>query len=151
MGRPTGVTVISVLWFVLGGLCAMVGVLMFVGGGFMAAMLKGQQGGSGAAGLFAAFGSALGFVFLAFAALYIVVAWGLISLKGWARIVGIVLTAIGALLELPALFGSLSHFNPGSLVWTAGWIAVDIAIIVYLLKPEVKSAFEGGRTMMATA
>ena len=151
MGRPTGVTVISVLWFVLGGLCALGGVLMIVGGGFMAAMLNGQQGGSGAAGLFATLGAALGFVFLAFAALYLVVAWGLMSLKSWARIVGIVLSAIGVLLQLPGLFASLSHFNPGSLVWTAAWIAVDIAIIVYLLKPEVKAAFEGRRTMMATA
>jgi len=143
--------VISVFWFICGGICALGGLLMFVAGGFMATMLKGQSSGAGMAGMFAAFGAVLGVIFLAFAALYIVVAWVLLNLKSWARIVGIILSAIGALLQLPGLFGSLSHFNLSSLVWTAIWVTVDIAIIVYLLKPEVKSAFEGGRAMMATA
>src|SRR6476646_5765533 len=50
MVRPGGVTAISILWFVLGGLCACFGILAMVGGGFIATMLN-QQGQAGSSGL----------------------------------------------------------------------------------------------------
>lgn len=145
MVRPGGVTAISIFWFVLGGFCALGGLLAIVGGGFIATMLsqQGQAGSSGLSGILASLGAVLGVVFFVFAAGYIVVAAGLWKLKEWARIVGVVLTCIAVLLQLPGLFGTLTHFNPGRLLWSALWIAVDAFIIFYLLKPEVKAAFQG--------
>lgn len=153
MGRPGGVTAISILWFVLGGLCAMGGILVMVGGGFIATMLnqQGQAGSSGLAGILAGLGAALGVLFLLFGACYIVMALGLWKLKEWARIVGVVLTGIAVLLQLPGLFTTLTHFSPGRLLWSVLWIAIDCLIIVYLLKPEVKAAFQTPQVRAASA
>jgi uncharacterized membrane protein (DUF2068 family) len=153
MVRPGGVTAISILWFVLGGLCACFGILAMVGGGFIATMLnqQGQAGSSGLAGILAGLGAALGVLFLLFAACYVVMALGLWKLKEWARIVGVVLTAIAVLLQLPGLFSTLTHFSPGRLLWSVLWIAIDCLIIVYLLKPEVKAAFQVPQIRAASA
>ena len=153
MGRPTGVTAISIFWFVLGGICACVGILAMVAGGFIATMLnqQGQAGSSGLAGILAGFGAFLGVLCLLFAACYIVIALSLWKLKEWARIVGIVLTAIAVLLQIPGLFSALTHFSPGRLLWSVLWIAVDCLIIVYLVKPEVKAAFQAPQIRAASA
>ena len=153
MGRPGGVTAISIFWFVLGGLCAIGGIFAMVGGGFIATMLnqQGQAGSSGMAGILAGLGAALGVLFLLFAACYVVMAIGLWKLKEWARIVGVVLTGIAVLLQLPGLFAALTHFSLGRLLWTALWIAIDCLIIVYLLKPEVKAAFQAPQVRAASA
>jgi hypothetical protein len=68
--------------------------------------------------------------------------FGMWKLKGWARIVSIVLFAISGVMQLLALLGTLAHFNVFAFVWTVFWIAVDAFVIMYLLKPEVKAAFQ---------
>jgi hypothetical protein len=45
-------------------------------------------------------------------------------------------------MQLLALLGTLAHFNVFAFVWTVFWIAVDAFVIMYLLKPEVKAAFQ---------
>jgi hypothetical protein len=61
------------------------------------------------------------------------------------------LTAISAVLNLPGLFASLTHFNLGALIWTLFWLAIDVWIIMYLLKPHVKAAFQGGQARAVSA
>lgn len=142
MNRPTGVTIIAILYMIGAALCVVAGILMFVGGGFMATMMSQQtQGGAGAASFLAGLGAALGVVVLIFGAIDAVVGWGLWSLKQWGRIMAIVLSALGALLQLPGLLRALTHFHIFAVVWVGFWLAVHILIIVYLLKPEVKAAF----------
>jgi hypothetical protein len=70
------------------------------------------------------------------------VGFGLWKLKGWARIISIVLFGISAALNLLGMLGTLAHFNVFALMWGAFWIAVDAFVIWYLLKPEVKAAFQ---------
>jgi len=129
------------------------GIFVMVGGGFIATMLnqQGQAGSSGLAGILGGLGAALGILFLLFAACYIVIALSLWKLKEWARIVGMVLTGIAVLLQLPGLFSAFAHFSAGRLLWSVLWIAIDCLIIVYLLKPEVKAAFQAPQTRAASA
>lgn len=142
MNRPTGVTVIAILYMIGAAFCVVLGVLMFVGGGFMATMMNQQaSGGSGVAGILAGLGAALGVVVLVFGAIDAVVGWGLWSLKEWGRIMAIILSALGALLQLPGLLRALTHFHIFGIVWVGFWLAIHILIIVYLLKPETKAAF----------
>jgi hypothetical protein len=70
------------------------------------------------------------------------VGFGLWKLKTWARIVSIVLFGISAALQLLGLLGTLAHFNVFALVWSVFWVAIDAFVIWYLLKPEVKAAFQ---------
>jgi len=143
MGRPTGVTILAILNFIGAAFCLLVGIAMILGGGFIATMLSQQgQSSAGAAGILAGLGAAAGVFIIIIGGVSAVVGFGMWKLKGWARIVSIVLAAIGAALQLLGLLGSLAHFNLFAFVWSVFWIAIDALIIWYLLKPEVKAAFQ---------
>jgi hypothetical protein len=114
-----------------------------LGGGFIATMLSQQgQGSAGAAGILAGLGAAAGVFIIIVGGVSALVGFGLWKLKGWARIVSIILYAISGAFQLLGILGSLAHFNLFALVWGAFWVAVDAFVIWYLLKPEVKAAFQ---------
>ncbi len=147
MERPTGVTVLAVLQFIGAAFCVLAGLAFFFGGTFIGALAGsaagGGQGGATGAGLGMLIGAVGGVMFLIFAALYGVVGWGMWTLKNWARIVSLVLAAIGAVVQIPGVFVSLLHFRIGSMLWSIIWIGVNGLIIWYLLQPQVKLAFDG--------
>lgn len=153
MGRPTGVTVIAILCFLGAAFCILGGLGLILGGGFIATMIH-QQGGQGsgpAAGMLAGLGAVMGFGFLVGAAIDIVLGIGLWKLKGWARITTIVLTGIGAAFQVLGLLMSLSHFAVGNFLFTVIILAIQALIIWYLLKPEVKAAFQAPQVRAASA
>ena len=144
MGRPTGITVLAVLYFVGAAFCVLGGIGMLAGGGMMAGILKQNPGSdAGVAGILMGLGAVFGVIILTFGALYVLLGWGLLKLKDWARIITIVLLALGIASSLFGLVTTLAHFSIFSLVWTVFWIAVYGLIIWYLVKPEVKAAFQG--------
>jgi hypothetical protein len=143
MGRPVGVTILAVLNFIGAALCLLGGIGMILGGGFIATMLSQQgQGSAGAAGVLAGLGAAAGVFIIIIGGVSALLGFGLWKLKGWARIVSIVLYGISGALQLLGLLGTLAHFNVLALVWSVFWVAVDAFVIWYLLKPEVKAAFQ---------
>jgi hypothetical protein len=142
MGRPVGVTILAILNFIGAAFCLLGGIGMILGGGFIATMLSQQgQGSAGAAGILAGLGAAAGVCIIIVGGVSALVGFGLWKLKGWARIVSIILYAISGAFQLLGILGSLAHFNLFALVWGAFWVAVDAFVIWYLLKPEVKAAF----------
>lgn len=143
MGRPVGVTILAVLYFLGAVFCLLGGIGMMMGGGIMATLLNQQgQSSGGAAGLMAGLGAAFGVVILIFAALDALLGWGLWKLKNWARIITIVLMVISIGLQLLGLVGILAHFNLFSLILTVVFVAIYAWIVWYLLQPNVKAAFQ---------
>ncbi|MGH9634925.1 MAG: hypothetical protein ACRD72_08840 [Candidatus Angelobacter sp.] len=143
MSRPVGVTILAILNFIGAAICLLGGIGMILGGGFIATMLSQQgQGSAGAAGVLAGLGAAAGIFIIIMGGVSALLGFGMWKLKGWARIVSIVLFAISGVMQLLALLGTLAHFNVFAFVWTVFWIAVDAFVIMYLLKPEVKAAFQ---------
>jgi hypothetical protein len=143
MGRPVGVTILAILNFIGAAFCLLGGIGMILGGGFIATMLSQQgQGSAGAAGVLAGLGAAAGVFIIIIGGVSALVGFGLWKLKGWARIVSIVLFAISGAFQLLGILASLAHFNAFALIWGAFWVAVDAFVIWYLLKPEVKAAFQ---------
>jgi hypothetical protein len=143
MGRPVGVTILAILDFIGAAFCLLGGIGMILGGGFIATMLSQQgQGSAGAAGILAGLGAAAGIFIIIMGGVSALLGFGLWKLKGWARIVSIVLFAISGAMQLLGLLGTLAHFNVFAFVWTVFWIAVDAFVIWYLLKPEVKATFQ---------
>jgi len=149
MGRPTGVTVIAVFDFIGAGFCVLAGLGMMLGGGFIATMLNQQQGAS--AGVLAAIGAAAGVFFLFLAAVAILLGWGLLKLKEWARIVTIVLAAVGVLFGVMGLFAILGHFAAIGIFIALCRLAINGVILWYLLQPHVKAAFQGAQARAAGA
>ena len=153
MGRPTGVTVLAILNFIGAAFCLLGGLGMMLGGGFMATIMSQQrgQGNAEAAGILAGLGAVAGVFIIIVGGLCALVGFGLWKLKGWARIVSIVLTAISGAFQLLGLLGSFAHFNLFAVLWSVFWIAIDALIIWYLLKPEVKAAFQAPQARAASA
>lgn len=153
MGRPVGVTVLAILNFIGAAFCLLAGIGMILGGGFIATLInqQGGQGSAGAAGILGGLGAAAGVFIIIIGGVGALVGFGLLKLKEWARIVSIVFAGIGAAMQLLGLLGSLAHFNLFAVVWGLFWLAIDALIIWYLLKPEVKAAFQAPQARAASA
>lgn len=127
--RPFGITILAILLLFGGiiGLCLPTFLLM----------------GSGLFGLAGVIGSAVGLVGIIAALLMligpilqIVVALGALNLRGWAWWLGIVATGL-------SLVGAAIHILNGMPVWpTLASVALPIIILVYLLTPRVRDAFQ---------
>jgi hypothetical protein len=138
MERPTGVTILAVLGYIGAGLLVFAALGTFTMGG----VLLSRMGGGGAMGMLGGAAVAfVGVVFLIIAVLYVVLATGLLKLQNWARILTIVFVGLGLLFQALGLLGALFHFHPFIFIWRAIFAAIDVWILVYLLKPHVKQAF----------
>jgi hypothetical protein len=137
MERPTGVTILAVLAFIGAGLLVFAALgAMLMGGVMLSRMGAGPIGVLGGVGVAVA-----AVIFLVIAVLYVVVGVGLFKVQNWARILTIVLVGLGALAQALGVLGALIHLHPFLVIWRAIFVAIDVWIIVYLLKPNVKQAF----------
>ncbi len=129
---PTGVKVISVLYYIGAALSVLLGLFLFGGAGMINSIstkipLLGVLG----AGLFVVGG----IILILLGVLYFFIARGLWNLKSWARTIAIILAALGAL-------GALGSILSGHVVSNIISLAISIAIGAYLLfSEEVKQAF----------
>ena len=94
---PTGVKVVSVLFYIGAALGVLGSIMLFVGGSFVAGLLPGF--GSLAGGLFIG----MGIIMLAISVLDIFVGRGLWKGQRWAWITAIVLLVLGFVLSLISL------------------------------------------------
>lgn len=140
--RPTGVTVIAILCFLVGAssLLSAFRVLSID----IPAELEPLSGWILGVGLFA----------LVFAALYIAIGWGLWELRDWARMAAITLSVLGLIfclmggiyliggIEIPYL-GPIRLLGPGLALIV---LAVIYGLVIwYLFQPDVESAFVEGK------
>jgi len=135
---------------VLGALVLIVGGSL--AGGALGSMMGGSQSTSGtgaaggvAVGLF--LGAVGGVIMLILAAAHGVLAWGMLKLKEWARIVSIVLAVLGLVLAVPALLSGVMRGSPVALVFTLIRVAIAGWILWYLVQPYVKASFRGGTAL----
>lgn len=137
MERPIGVTILAVIGFFFGGCFVLGAVGMMLGGAVLANMTRG-----GGFGVLAGVGGAvIGIILLGLAALYIIDAIGLLKVKNWARILTIILVGLSLLRAAFVLLGSLAHLNVITMFVGACFAAIDVLILVYLFKADVKQAF----------
>ncbi len=140
MGRPTGGTVLAVLNFLGAGLCVLGGLAFTVGmgiGGAAAASTKGAGVGAFLVGL----GDVGGVLLLVCAAIGVVVGIGLWKLRGWARMVTIVLTILSLVLAVPGLFMSIFSLKVLQLIFQLIGAGIYVLIVGYMFRPHVKQAF----------
>lgn len=132
--RPIGVTAIAILSWLRASLYAL-GGLMLIGVGHLSARLMSTiASDSFLESLLSRVGRALGIGALLIALVYIVVGFGLWQLKNWARALTLALVGIWLLF---GLLGLLRHPTP----WHMVRVLVDVAILVYLMLPDVKRLF----------
>jgi uncharacterized membrane protein (DUF2068 family) len=141
MQRPTGVTILAILAFIGAGMLVLAGFVLFAGGALVSRFANIPQ-----AGMIAGFaGAVLAAICLGFALLEFVIGLGLWKLQNWARILTIVLiclallsSALGILMGLTHMFGIFFFMLFFRRIVVA---AIQVWILIYLLKPHVKQAF----------
>jgi len=133
--RPAGITVLVVLFFLLGGLSLLWSGLIFGIGG-----LGSLFGGLFGAEQIAAYSESTawsGFLGLITAVVQIVVAFGLLGMKRWAWLLALVGVA------LTILQGVVGIYNGGAFAFMCGSIGlvVPVLILIYLLRPGIRGSF----------
>jgi uncharacterized membrane protein (DUF2068 family) len=78
---------------------------------------------------------------LVFGVLFLVIGIGLIGMKGWARVVAMVLSAIFAVFGLLHMLPLMAHFEMFRLGFTLIRVALNILVVWYLNQATVKQAF----------
>jgi len=129
--RPLGVTLIAV-WFWLGGaLGILLGLGIAVAGGLAGRAMHALSPGAALPSFLAGLGAFLGAAIAGLSVLTLIAGLGVFLMKGWGRILAIVLAALSLLFSIRGLFHPLSLIRP----------IIDIAIIGYLMLPEVQAKF----------
>lgn len=138
MARPTGITILSVLSFLLGVLMILAACgMFFVGARGMAAASDGRAMG----GTVAALGAFGGGTLLILAVICVANGVGLWKLVAWGRLLTIVLVAIGVIFGLLGLFRAFVPPDRWLILVQLVWLAIDVWILAYMFKPQVKQAF----------
>ena len=158
MRRPLGVTIIAIL-------TAIVGVASFIAGvslvilGISLSMSDSQMStesnplGSVFGPIFGLLSAGIGSVWLEIGIGYVIMSYGLFKSKGWAWTITIILSIISIAISI--IFGitggvlSLSNVNTmdgsnsllSGIIVTIIGIAIDVVIIYYLCRPNVKAFF----------
>lgn len=135
--RPTGVTILAVLYYIGAAVLVVLSIAAFIGGAFLGAFLgEMMASGGGGAAMGAVLGMMFGVVFLLLAALTGAAGWGMWTGKGWAWILALGLNGLSAASSLM----SLIQGDWSSIIG----LAIAGFIIWYLMQPGVKAWF--GRT-----
>src|SRR5579863_8598384 len=128
--RPTGVTILAILYLLFGVVALLLGALLAAAGG---SGVLNSVGYGGLSGIVSVIGGGVAIA----GVLGILVGWGMWSGKGWARLVALVLSVIG-------LIGGLGSLAIGSFSGIVSLI-IDALVIWYLFRPHVKAYFGGGQ------
>lgn len=135
--RPAGITILAILIFCGAALCAIVGIVSFAGGAFIANHLQNP-----ALERFALSGGAfLGVYALCFAGVYGITGFGLWTLRGWGRIMGIILDILWLVVFGLGLAQLFPAANPWVLAEYIIYLLISAAVLWYFFRPNVKQAF----------
>lgn len=134
--RPAGITFIVILFFILGPLSLLWSGLSFGVGGL--GTLFGNLFGAENVTTIGVSTAWSGFLGIISAATQIVVAFGLLGMKRWAWILA--LFGVG----LTVVQGIVGIINGGIFAFMCGSIGLifPVLILIYLLRPSIRSAFE---------
>ena len=140
MKRPTGITIIAIVYIVLAILSLLWSGLVFGMGG-LSSLFGGLVGAESVAAFGVSSGWA-GFLGIITAVVQFIVAIGLLSMKKWAWILALI--GVG----LPVVQGVVSLFAGGPFGFMCGGLAliIPVIILIYLLRPTIRGAFGVGTT-----
>jgi len=127
VARPFGITLLAVLHVLEAVIFLLVGAALIALGAFM------RRGFFGAPRFLHGIASLIGVIVMIIGLLYLGLAWGLWTAKGWAWIVSLVLAVLGVIVSLV----SLVRGRIGTLVV----LLLDAIILYYLLTPHVRTFF----------
>ena len=142
MNRPTGVTILAILYFIGTCFLALLGVGSLVGMSFLGQMSSQHpEVGSGGAAFLAGAGVLLAVLFFGLAVVCAFLGYGMLTLKNWARVLAFVFAIIGAVFGAMGLVWAILHFSAVGIVMSGGRLGINVLIAWYLNQPHVKASF----------
>jgi uncharacterized membrane protein (DUF2068 family) len=132
--RPWGVTAIAILTWIRGALYALAGLAILGIGHLSARMMAPVTGEASLQNVVVGLGKVLGIGALLVAVAYVVVGVGLWGLNRWARVLPLFFVGLAFLL---GMIGLVRHPT----AWQLVRMLVEVAILVYLMLPNVKCLF----------
>jgi hypothetical protein len=132
MQRPSGVTLIATLFFLVAAYLCAIGALMLTRPG-MVSMSLGDP-------LLHGLELAGPYMFLVVGAVGAIIGWGLLRLNYWARWAAIVAAIAGVVLLVPSVSAVAVDFR-WFLLWAGLGIMVRVAVVWYLLQEPARAAF----------
>lgn len=134
MRRPSGVTLISLLDFLVALGISVLGILLFV-------VINPSSPGIFPKWFIAGAGSTVAFFCFLFAGLVAILGWALWRLKNWARITQIICNAFDLMLTGTSSIAVLSRFKLAGLFLILVRIGIDTMILWYLNQSHVVIAY----------
>jgi hypothetical protein len=134
--RPLGVTLIAVYHWLRACLLGLLALLLMFAGGLASRFLSSMEDNPRIGAILGGLGIVFGACILLLAGLFVVLGIGIWRMRNWARLATIVVSAMAL---LPAVF-VLLHPRPFGLIRAA----INVAIVVYLLRTEVAQSFGPG-------
>ena len=131
--RPLGVTLIAVWFWLRSAIGILLGLGIALAGGLAGRAMNALSASTGASHFLVGLGAFFGIAVAGVSVLTAIAGLGVFLMKGWGRILAIALAALSLLFSIR----SLLHPHPFGLMRPV----VDIAIIVYLMVPDVQSKF----------
>ena len=131
--RPLGVTLIAIWFWLRSALGILLGLGIALAGGLAGRAMHALSAGTALPGFLAGLGAFLGIAVAGLSILTAIAGLGVWLMKGWGRILAIALAALSLLFSFRVIF----HPHPLSLTKPV----VDVAIIGYLMVPEVQAKF----------
>ena len=132
--RPVGVTAIAIVFFLSGAYLAGLGAAMLITPGAVSMAL-------GAPLLFD-LTLAGPYMFLLFAMVGALIGWGLLRLNNFARRAAAIVAALGVVMLVPSVSGSVITLSMPGLIWGGLGVIVRVTIAWYLWQRPVVDAFE---------
>jgi hypothetical protein len=136
MKRPTGITVIAILYVLLAILSLLWSGLVFGIGG-LGTLVGGLFGAENLASS-ATVSAWAGFLGIIAAIVQFAIAIGLLSMKKWAWILALIGVAVTVIQGIVGIFGG----GPFAFMCGILGLLVPAGILVYLLRPSIREAFE---------
>jgi hypothetical protein len=139
MQRPTGVVLIAALYILGGAFSVLAGLAaFFIGGAFL---MRATTLGLPVSGIAGGMGTILGVILIVIGALALIIAIGLIGMKGWARVIAMVLSSIVVVFGVLHIFVLMIHFMMFRVFFMLVRVVINGLILWYLNQPGVKQAF----------
>lgn len=135
MKRPTGITIIAILYIVLAVLSLLWSGLVFGVGG-LTSLFGGLFGAENVAALGTSSGWS-GFLGIITALVQFAVAIGLLSLQKWAWFLALVGVGLTVIQGIAGIFGG----GPFALMCGSLGLIIPLGILIYLLRPGIRQVF----------
>jgi len=141
--RPLGVTLVGAYQILRGVLGMLFGLCLLLFTGLAGKLASLASEGNAVGQILHNFGRMAGLGVIAFGVLHLLAGSGLLKMQNWARLLTLLLSAIGLVVLLPVLVAALGL----PLIFAA----INAATIFYLAMPPIKRVFHAVRPPVSAA